>query len=75
MHKKWGDKLASLKYKKKGGYIMAKYKTDCFAFKRTDRCIALTTMKCEGCSFYKTVEQYEADKRKSEKRLVYQGVK
>lgn len=44
---------------------------DCFGFKSICRCNALTEMVCgvRKCSFYKTVEQYEADKEKYAVRL------
>ena len=31
---------------------------DCFAYKRNS-CTALKVKQCEGCSFYKTKEQFE----------------
>jgi len=36
-------------------------KTNCFAYKNDRYCIALTTMNCNGCKFFKTVEQNEKD--------------
>lgn len=43
-------------------------KRDCFAFrKRKDEtvyCDALIEIECEGCSFYKTREQYEKEMSK-----------
>lgn len=40
-------------------------KTDCFAYARC-KCLALSEMVCKkkNCSFYKTKEQEEEDKRK-----------
>ncbi len=39
-------------------------RTDCFAFKRNG-CTALKVKDCDGCSFYKTKEQYEMDQQKA----------
>ena len=35
-------------------------KKDCFAYLRGGYCTALDVMRCEGCSFYKTVEEHNA---------------
>jgi hypothetical protein len=43
-------------------------RTDCFAYKRNS-CTALKVKKCEGCSFYKTKEQYELDQQKALERI------
>ena len=42
--------------------------TDCFANKR-NRCTALKVKQCEGCSFYKTKEQFELERQKVLKRI------
>jgi hypothetical protein len=42
---------------------------DCFAYKNK-RCIALKVIKCDGCNFYKTKEQYELDKQKALDRIL-----
>ncbi len=46
-------------------------KTDCFAFRETrnKHCSVLSELICKKrkCSFYKTLEQYEADRKKSDK--------
>jgi hypothetical protein len=41
---------------------------DCFAYKHNG-CTALKVRKCEGCSFYKTKEQYEIGQRKVLERI------
>ncbi len=41
---------------------------DCFAFKQRS-CGALTVKKCEGCSFYKTIEEYEAGHQRAMERI------
>ncbi len=41
---------------------------DCFAYKRNS-CTALKVKKCEGCSFYKTKEQFELDQEKALERI------
>ena len=41
---------------------------DCFAYRRNG-CTALKVRKCEGCSFYKTKEQYEIGQRKVLERI------
>lgn len=43
---------------------------ECFAL-RKGRCTALNVKKCEGssCSFYKTEQQFNADREKSIKRI------
>ena len=38
-------------------------KKDCFAWSK-DKCIALDLKECEDCSFYKTVEQEKAIKKR-----------
>ena len=43
--------------------------TRCFADKAEDYCSALKEKKCEGCPFYKTVEQAKKDREKALKRL------
>ncbi len=40
----------------------------CFAYKHNG-CTALKVRKCEGCSFYKTKEQYEIGQRKVLERI------
>lgn len=35
-------------------------KKDCFAYLRGGYCTALDNMRCDGCSFYKTVEEHNA---------------
>lgn len=44
-------------------------KEDCFAYREKvlntkEHCDALYVLKCEGCKFYKTMEQYKADLKK-----------
>lgn len=41
---------------------------DCFAYKRRS-CQALTKKKCDGCSFYKTKEEFEAGQKKAMERI------
>jgi hypothetical protein len=41
---------------------------DCFAYRRKG-CSALKIKKCDGCSFYKTKEQYLRDQKKALDRL------
>lgn len=41
---------------------------DCFAYKHNS-CTALKVRQCEGCSFYKTKEQYELDRQKAIERI------
>jgi hypothetical protein len=41
---------------------------DCFAYRRNS-CTALKVKKCEGCSFYKTKEQFKQDQLKALKRI------
>ena len=48
-----------------GGDLIMKY---CFAYKHNG-CTALKVRKCEGCSFYKTKEQYEIGQRKVLERI------
>lgn len=43
-------------------------KENCFANKN-GKCIALEETKCEGCSFFKTIEQFNAERKKSMDRL------
>ena len=46
-------------------------KTDCFAYAVKDgkeTCRALKKLDCEGCKYYKTVEQLEYEQRKCENR-------
>lgn len=43
-------------------------RTDCFAYKQNS-CTALKVKQCEGCSFYKTKEQYELDRQKALERI------
>lgn len=43
-------------------------RTDCFAHKRNS-CTALKVKQCEGCSFYKTKEQFELDQQKALERI------
>jgi hypothetical protein len=43
-------------------------RTDCFAYKRNS-CTALKVKQCEGCSFYKTKEQFEMNQRKALERI------
>jgi hypothetical protein len=43
-------------------------RTDCFAYKRNS-CTALKVKQCEGCSFYKTKEQFELDQQQALKRI------
>jgi hypothetical protein len=45
---------------------------DCFAHRRGS-CTALKVKKCEGCSFYKTKEQFELDQQRSMKRILSLG--
>lgn len=40
----------------------------CFA-EFEDGCAVLKEKNCNGCSFYKTVEKFEKDRRKSNERL------
>jgi len=42
---------------------------DCFAYKH-NRCTALKVKQCEGCSFYKTKEQYHLDKQRAMERIL-----
>lgn len=47
---------------------MIKY--DCFAYDSYRKtCPPLVQMRCEGCAFYKTVEQHKADRRKATARI------
>ena len=41
-------------------------KTDCFAYKSKHKCWALNELVCKNrkCSFYKTKEQYEEERKK-----------
>lgn len=41
---------------------------DCFAYRRNG-CTALKVRKCEGCSFYKTKEQFRLGQEKALKRI------
>ena len=41
---------------------------DCFAYRRKG-CSALKIKKCDGCSFYKTKEQYLRDQKKALDRI------
>lgn len=41
---------------------------DCFAYVN-GKCSALETKDCDGCSFYKTKEQYEMDRQKALERI------
>ncbi len=41
---------------------------DCFAYRRKG-CSALKVKKCDGCSFYKTKEQYLRDQKKALDRI------
>jgi hypothetical protein len=41
---------------------------DCFAYRRNG-CTALKVKKCEGCSFYKTKEQFRLDQERALKRI------
>jgi hypothetical protein len=41
---------------------------DCFAYRRNS-CSALKVKKCDGCSFYKTKEQYLRDQKKALDRI------
>ena len=41
---------------------------DCFAFKPRS-CTALTVKKCEGCSFYKTRNQFQEGHREAMVRI------
>ena len=43
-------------------------RTDCFAYKRNS-CTALKVKQCEGCSFYKTKEQFELDQQRALERI------
>ena len=46
-------------------------KTNCFAYnKAAKKCTVLTETVCKKkeCSFYKTVQRYEEDKKKYERR-------
>jgi hypothetical protein len=43
-------------------------RTDCFAYKRNS-CTALKVKQCEGCSFYKTKEQFELGQQKALERI------
>lgn len=43
--------------------------TDCFAYKRNS-CTALKVKQCDGCSFYKTKEQFELDQQKALERIL-----
>lgn len=36
-------------------------KKDCFAFTERRGCQVLKNTECEGCAFYKSREQYDAD--------------
>jgi hypothetical protein len=42
---------------------------NCFAYKQNG-CTALKIKKCEGCSFYKTKEQYKLDQQKVVERIL-----
>lgn len=42
-------------------------KKDCFAYQRGGYCIALDVMRCEGCSFYKTVEEHNEQLKRLER--------
>jgi hypothetical protein len=42
---------------------------DCFAYRRNS-CTALKVKKCEGCSFYKTKEQFKQDQLKALGRIL-----
>ncbi|WP_296972593.1 hypothetical protein [Tepidanaerobacter sp. EBM-38] len=42
---------------------------DCFAYKHNS-CTALKVRQCEGCSFYKTKEQYELDRQKAIEKIL-----
>ena len=44
-------------------------KENCFANKN-GKCIALKETKCDGCSFFKTTEQYNTERKKSMDRLI-----
>jgi hypothetical protein len=41
---------------------------DCFAYKHNG-CTALKVKQCDGCSFYKTKEQYELNQQKVLERI------
>lgn len=41
----------------------------CFADKAENYCSALKEKKCEGCQFYKTVEQAKRDRAKALQRI------
>ena len=47
-------------------------RTDCFAYKRNS-CTALKVKQCEGCSFYKTKEQFELDQQRAMNRILSLG--
>lgn len=41
---------------------------DCFAY-RNQKCLVLKIKECDGCGFYKTLEQYQADRAKALERI------
>ena len=46
---------------------MIEYKEDCFAIRGTSKikkCIALNTIKCKNCNFYKSYKQHVEDLKK-----------
>ena len=45
---------------------------DCFAYRRGS-CTALKVKTCEGCSFYKTKEQFELDQQRAMNRILSLG--
>lgn len=44
-------------------------KTDCFAYGNSVKCFILEEKNCDGCKFYKTVSQLEAEREKAKKRI------
>jgi hypothetical protein len=42
---------------------------DCFAYKHNG-CTALKVKQCEGCSFYKTKEQYQLDRQLAMEKIL-----
>jgi hypothetical protein len=42
-------------------------------FDRGGHCVALSRKNCDGCNFFKTTEQADADRQRAEERLVRIG--
>lgn len=51
------------------GTIVENVMKDCFAY-RQNGCTALKIRKCEGCSFYKTKEEYQLGRRLALERIL-----